>query len=1278
MSQNEVKLNAIPDWKLYLQLGEELIEQPSIKKQCDLIRKTIRNILDASSKVFLSGPYFPLPGELDYEVLPNIHTNKIIRTAFEKQLSIFRKGENVTIIEKIPLENPHKLAIPLVSQDNMLGILEVSRKKTSFSKDEIEFLVGLALHASVSMQIVRQVTIKNWHTEQLSLVRKVSEQIANVLDLQELCTRLTALIQETFNYYYVAIFLVNGKKRTLELKANKGAVPTAKLPQNYSVQMGEGIVGSVAKLGKELIAQNVKNENLYKEYAQLNETISEASFPIKINKKILGVLDIQSDQADGFHEYDIVVLNALANSIAIAVQDADLYGSLQRRADQMATIFEVSHAINSILNLDELLEKVINTLMSRFGNDEVHFFTVHPGRNKIFYQSGSGKYKTLYKDLSFNIEDSKSVISWVARNGISAISNDVSQDLRFKNKGILFHNNLSELIVPLQYGNEILGILDVQINQKNAFDEHDLFLYEALAATISSALRNAILFRSEQWRHQVADSFRNVIGLISSNIATDKLLSDILDHLNNNLPCQASAIWLLDKQTTEIPVNLSSKDLKLASTWGVQREDLQRVINNEPEVWKLLEMAFNNPEPTIRPPEGVLGPLGCAMGFPRDYSSISAPLKIGNTTLGLLTLAHNTSGRYGPEAKEMTMTFANYAAIAIHNSRLFSESQEQAWISTVLLQVAQTCQSSGSITDLLYSMARLTPLLVGINKCAFYTWDNYENHLSLKAEYGFQLFINLTIEKEIPAIYQLRQTLKPIFIQDPKEDLGIMDPFNFGDIGTLVLLPLSVRDEFLGAFLVAHASKDDNQQTNQFSNQTLSILQGISQQTAVTMDNLRLIEARQEEAYITAVLLQVAEAVVSQNNLVDTFETIVNLLPILIGVNACVIYLPEETDSMNFSAVSAFADRNEDIHLLKSTELIQNLPLLPFVQNTNQIAIAYASDNKININSWKQIVPLPLLDSATTILQDNMLIAYPVMIKDELLGILLTKEDKLLPQYFNKRIELLVGVSQEIALAIQNHKLQKDIVLREKLDQEMRWARQIQESFLPESIPHNEGWEIEARWETALQVGGDFYDVIPISNSKLGLVIADVADKGLAAALYMTVSRTLIRAFGQTVSDPAGVLKAVNNLLVGDTPSSMFVTAIFAMLDIKTGKLTYANAGHNLPLIFRASTQSVEEFCKGEMALGVIEDVDYKNSIVNIEPEDIILFYTDGLSEAFSSDNQIFGSQRIKELILHSENKSVNQTLVKIEEGLSDFRNGNPASDDLTMIVVKRLNQHRP
>jgi serine phosphatase RsbU (regulator of sigma subunit) len=435
---------------------------------------------------------------------------------------------------------------------------------------------------------------------------------------------------------------------------------------------------------------------------------------------------------------------------------------------------------------------------------------------------------------------------------------------------------------------------------------------------------------------------------------------------------------------------------------------------------------------------------------------------------------------------------------------------------------------------------------------------------------------------------------------------------------------------------------------------------------------MRLIEARQEEAYITAVLLQVAQAVVSQGNLQDTFDTIVNLLPILIGVSACVIYLPALDETNGFRVAEAYADHFEELNHIKSEILSYDLSLLPFVQQTMQIAIGYLPDGNISLENWKNIQPYPIKDDHSTKITDHMILAFPIMIKNELLGILLTKEDNLAPQYFLKRTELLTGVSQEIALAIQNHKLQQDNLIREKLEQEIQLARQIQKTFLPDSLPQFNGWDFGAKWETALQVGGDFYDVIPISKHKIGLVIADVADKGFAAALYMTVSRTLIRAFGQTYSDPASVLKYVNNLLVGDTPGGLFVTAIFAILDLQSGELIYANAGHNLPLLFTPGNNTILDLSKGEMALGVMEDIEYQNHSILIKHDDILLFYTDGLSETFSKNGEIFGLERTKETLMNCMKDSSQVVLSCFNDELMAFRDGNPPSDDLTMIVIKR------
>ncbi len=1266
---------AIPEWKQYLQLGEKLLDQPTVDKQCLFISETVKNLLGSDAKVWLSEPYFPLQGSLEQEVLPHANVSDVVRESFDRQLEAFNQGINVPYICKNKPSKPTKIAIPLISQDNMLGVLEVERENgPAFEKGEINFLEGLAAHAAVSMQIIRQVSLKNWRMEQLSLVRKVSEQIADVHDLKSLCEKVTNLIQSTFDYYFVSIYILNGKTRSLELKASSGVPSLDSFEPTSSISINDGIIGHVARNGSEMVVSDISKEKIFKKNNHHANTKSEATFPLKMDKKTLGVLDIQSDQMDAFSENDIVVLGSLANSIATAVQDAELYGSLSQRADQISIIFEVSQVINSFLDMDELLEKIIQIIKKRFGFNFVHIFTVHTGRRKIFYEAGSTNESQDLIDQGFSFDlDDEGIISWVANNGIIAISNDISQDERFGKQNILSTSYNSELVVPLIYGGEIIGVLDIQSEIINAIDEHDLFIFEAIATTISSALRNAFLFRSERWRRQVAESFRSVINMISANTELDTLLCNILEKLNQNLPCDASAIWLLDSNYDSFET-LTPNSLNLASTWNISKEKLITALTEDSETWALMELALKESEPTIRTKEDPYGPLGLALEFPPDYSSIATPLRIGDQIMGLLTLAHHTARRYGDESKIISVTFANYAAVAIQNARLYSDSQEQAWISTVMLQVSQACQTSETTEDLLESMVRLTPLLVGVKKCAFYLWNPYENYFFLKSEYGFESPPNPVWSKEVPAAYQVLNAYNPIYVLDLQEELLFDSSIGTSENSTVVLLPMRARGDLLGAFLVFHDKTDTNLENN-LSNDTLSILQGIVQQTAVSLDNMRLLEARQEEAYITAVLLQVAQAVVTQPNLSDTFDTIVNLLPILIGVNACAIYMPDQDYENSFRAVGVYSDNDVHTSIFTSQEFCEQNPLLSFVYKFNQIAYAYFSNEDLENENIQSIKPLPYIQELKVDITEHMIIAFPINLKGELLGILLTKEENLSAQYFEKRIELLNGVSQEISLAIQNYSLQKDIVKRQKLEQEIHLARQIQKTFLPDSLPNLPGWQIQIRWETALQVGGDFYDIIALPNNRVGLVIADVADKGLAASLYMTVSRTLIRAFGQTIADPGGVLTAVNNLLVGDTPSGMFVTGMFAILDLETGQLIFSNAGHNRPIIIRSKNSETEELSQGDMALGVMEDIQYRNMEISLEPNDLILFYTDGLTELFSSDEEQFGIERVNEFLKRNHHLSVNEILNNLDQELTTFRNGQAPSDDLTLIGLKRDKQ---
>ena len=211
-------------------------------------------------------------------------------------------------------------------------------------------------------------------------------------------------------------------------------------------------------------------------------------------------------------------------------------------------------------------------------------------------------------------------------------------------------------------------------------------------------------------------------------------------------------------------------------------------------------------------------------------------------------------------------------------------------------------------------------------------------------------------------------------------------------------------------------------------------------------------------------------------------------------------------------------------------------------------------------------------------------------------------------------------------------------------------------------------------WRAARQVAGDFYDVFELPGRRLGLVIADVADKGMPAALFMALTRTLMRAAAGEGRSPASALRRVNDLLVPDAQHGMFVTGLYAILSVETGGLVHANAGHHPPLILRARDGRLEQLERGETALGVLEGVQFREHETILEPGDCMILYTDGVTEAFSPDGLLFGDSRLREVVQHPRNGgSAQEVMNMIVDAVADFVGDNPPSDDLTLMVLRRL-----
>jgi GAF domain-containing protein len=1255
-----------PTWQEYLNLGEELLRLPDTLSLVHKLQDTINSRLECSSKLWLCEPYYPLPGELPVDTLPADDAPPLVNSAFENK-------HLATNPPSIPSKNTiFELALPLTTRENTLGVFHITRVENKpFSKKEIEYLEGLAAFAAVSMQVNRQVTLKNWRYDQLALVRNVSAQIANELDLDELCRKVTNLIQCSFDYYYVGVYTLDSLTHQLSFRASSlECVPTNSSIIN--VRYGEGLIGEVARTGKEIICKDVTKDLRFKYVDTLPETTAEAVLPLIVENRILGVLDIQSRIKGAFHENDMLVIRSLSDNIALAVEGARLYNDLANRADQLAALADINYSLSQILDLNELFKEVVKVIHERFNIPFVNLFTVHPGRKKIIYRAGSGKRASRIKPnaFAFELSDKKGIIPEVARTGETILANDVNQQPLYKPSRISPTQTKSELTVPLKFGEEVLGVLDLQSDQIDAYTEDDQLLFEGLASGIALSIRNANIFGTERWRRQVADSFKDVASLLSAELALDDLLDKILVELEKNLPCDASAIWLLIESGEKVE---KSQTFHLAAVRGTARTTITNQVDESISVRSFLKTAVEKDSPVIRKPSDPYGPLGAACRFKPNYSSIAVPLHSANQVIGVLTLAHKSEGRYGSEASLIASTFASYAAIAIENARLYTSAQEDAWSSTVLLQVAEAMQSVTDDEELLSTIVRLTPLLVGINQCAVYLYDPNSRVYRMQKWYGFTPTDSelLLSDDESVGLLRVEATREPTRIENAQQELGITSFSVDKQSGTLILLPLKAHDEMMGLLLVAHNSTGEFGVSNKFTDQTLAILSGIGQQISVTMSNIRLVENRQEDAYITEVLLQVAQAVVTQNDLNDILNTIVNLLSILVGLDAGLIFLYDK-ESESFTLNSAISQTQPEIDKkVGNVYRTGEIPLLDLVLASDHLIACTLENSITDIGLWNVNNCVKAEDLGNSP-EKNWLLGFPLSIKGVFYGVLVAQESNVQPAFHNKRLELIKGVAQQTALAIQNERLTEEMVGRERMEREFQLARDIQKTFLPETTPSVEGWDFDIRWQTAREVGGDFYDLFETPDHRLAIVIADVSDKGMPAALYMTVTRTLIRATAQSSNSSASILEHVNSLLEMESRNGMFVTALMAILDPKTGILTYANAGHNLPIWRRNNGKQVDRLEMDGIALGVMNDAVYTDKQIYMEKDDYLLLYTDGLTETLSDTQMFFTEQRLYDSMRELEFDSSEVLLTKIESAIQEFRNGESPADDLTMISIHR------
>ena len=473
--------------------------------------------------------------------------------------------------------------------------------------------------------------------------------------------------------------------------------------------------------------------------------------------------------------------------------------------------------------------------------------------------------------------------------------------------------------------------------------------------------------------------------------------------------------------------------------------------------------------------------------------------------------------------------------------------------------------------------------------------------------------------------------------------------------------PLLAGDRTVGILNVAAATWDS------FSPRALALLSNVGSQIGIALERARLFDLLQEQRiHEQASLLDFTNQLLGRLDLDDLIDFLVEEVRRLLKVDACALLLPDEEDPNYFRYAAASGWRSDpvaaerrvpaDERTISGKVMRTQEPIV-----TEDITIREAEPwmaDWVPAESFKALAIVPLVAEGRSI------------------GALVV--DNRTPQQFTEsEVRFLQLMANQAAIALEKARLHQEEIQRYRLEEELSVARQIQLSMLPPRLPDIPGWDFAARYEAARQVGGDFYDYFELPDAqggspRLGLVVADVADKGVPAALFMALSRTTIRNVAIGDRTPAAALRAANELILEDSQTDLFLTAFYAILDTTLGKVVYTNAGHNPPLWYRAADGLFQDLSTDGIALGVVPDIGLENQSIELARGDLIIFYTDGVTEAMNRQMEEFGLVRLREAIVATVDAGAQAVCNRIVEDVIAFTEAMPKWDDFTLLVVRR------
>ncbi len=1065
-----------------------------------------------------------------------------------------------------------------------------------------------------------------------------TEALSTTLQLDRLIEHVLDELQRVVPYDVASICLLHDGH--CQLAASRSPAHAPSFEQDFALKE-HPLARRAAGERRAVVVSDARDMPDWPTDGELPPPRSWLAAPLIARDEVIGVLTLGSNRPDLYDDDAARLASAFARHAALAVENSRLYGQAMAQLREMTVLQNVTAAISSTLDIDLILPYVARSLCEILNSTSVEIYGLDEKNNvaallaayAVPAATGEEKSQSEPGRIESLAALPATAEALAQRRPLQTRADDPAAEPGERDR-LKAHGALSVLLLPMVTHDHVLGFVRIWDSSiPRQFTAGEIATGQTLAHQAAVAVESARLLTETQAALAETKALYRASSSLIAQESLSNVLQTVVDGVVEALPADRATLITLDLEKRRL-TNFVKGGPGAERALPISFAELWEGLSG----WVLREL-----KPALSP-KGTPDPRESPQVQQRRRetecgSIIAVPLLYRGKTLGTMTAINRPDERdFTQQDVELMMALANHAAAALENARLFEEIQRRATHLAAAAEVARNTAATLGVTQLLEETVRLISEQFGFYHASVFLMDDEENELYVTAATdSFWEIIPEGYRQPVGrgAIGMAAQTGETVRVADASDDpvpyrvgrwlspSSLSVPIRFGERVTGVL---EVEADIPHAF-------DENDQT---------ALELIADQIAVAIQEARLFEEIEERRlYLEGVLGAAPDAVVT----LDARHRIIE---------------------WNAGAEWLFGYSREEV---------VGKDLDPLITTPSTLAEAVGFTGRAM--GGEELPPMEAVryrkDGSPV---DVILAGSPILVGDEYVGAVAVYTDiterkraeRMLKEYSERLEEMVEERTRELREA------QGKLLAQQRLQQELEMAAGVQASLLPDQVPSLDGFEIAAAALPARHVSGDLYDFVVSDSEACHIVLADISGKGIPAALLASTARALLRTETERSDSPAVILSTLNRLLHRDLEhAEMFITLIAARLDVRSGVLTYASAGHTETLWWRQGSRDCHTLPSTGLPIGIFAETSIAEEFVRLRPGDVLLFYSDGITEAANPRHERFGMERFTALLTDHADSPASELCETIVEAAETFRAAAPRSDDLTLVVLRAL-----